>query len=193
VSLNNDEPEYQQIADIIETDLGLSYKLLKLSNSAFFGSRNKIQSIKQALVQLGMVETKKWIYVMMLKDIQIIENKELIKTCFIRAKFMELLATEAGKNDKKFEYFMTGMFSAIDVLLNKDMKIIMDELVLPDDVKEALLGSDNEIKNLLDMVINYELLKWNAFKINRTALGISRDKFMSLYVKGLMWGRKLDY
>jgi EAL and modified HD-GYP domain-containing signal transduction protein len=192
-ALNKDEPEYQQITEIIETDLGLSYKLLKLANSAFFGSRYKIQSIKQALVQLGIAEIKKWIYVMMLKDIQIIENKELIKTCFIRAKFMELLSIEIGKSDKKFEYFMAGMFSAIDVLLNKDMKTIVDELVLTDDVKEALLGGENEIKSVLDTVINYELPKWNGFEKNKTAIGIGREKLMSLYLKALMWVRKLEY
>ncbi|MDF2504742.1 HDOD domain-containing protein, partial [Clostridium sp.] len=191
--LNSKEPDYQQITEIIESDLGLSYKLLKLANSAFFGSRNKILSIKQALVQLGILEIRKWIYVMMLKDIQIIENKELIKTCFIRAKFMELLATETGMDDKRLEYFMTGMFSSIDVLLNKDMNIIVDEISLTDDVKEALLGGDNKIKNVLDMVINFELLKWNSFGVNKKALGITQEKFMSLYTKALMWVRKLNY
>ena len=191
--LNTEEPDYQQIAEIIETDLGLSYKLLKLANSAFFGSRNKILTIKQALVQLGIVEIRKWIYVMMLKDIQIIENRELIKICFIRAKLMELLAIEMGQNDKRLEYFMAGMFSSIDVLLNKDMKTIVNEIVLTHDVNEALLGGDNEIKRVLDLVLNYELIKWDVFKKNKTAFKISQDKFMSLYVKALMWVKKLSY
>jgi EAL and modified HD-GYP domain-containing signal transduction protein len=191
--LNSKEPDYQQITEIIESDLGLSYKLLKLANSAFFGSKNRIQSIKQALVQLGILEIRKWIYVMMLKDIQIIENKELIKTCFIRAKFMELLATETGMDDKRLEYFMTGMFSSIDVLLNKDMNIIVNEISLTDDVKDALLGVNNKIKNVLDMVINFELLKWNSFGVNKKALGITQEKFMSFYTKALMWVRKLSY
>lgn len=191
--LNKKEPEYQEIAEIIATDLGLSYKLLKLANSVYFGSRNRIQSIKQALVQLGIVEIRKWIYLMMLKDIQLIENRELIKTCFIRAKFMELLAIEKDMNDKKLEYFLAGMFSSIDVLLNKDMRVIVDELALSDEVKEALLGEDNEIKNTLDMVINYELLNWNVFEINKTAYGIGQEKFMSLYLKTLMWVKKLNY
>lgn len=191
--LNTEEPDYQQIAEIIETDLGLSYKLLKLANSAFFGSRNKILTIKQALVQLGIVEIRKWIYVMMLKDIQSIENRELIKICFIRAKLMELLAIEMGQNDKRLEYFMAGMFSSIDVLLNKDMKVIVNEIVLTHDVNEALLGGDNEIKRVLDLVLNYELIKWDVFKKNKTSFKISQDKFMSLYVKALMWVKKLSY
>jgi len=191
--LNQKEPEYHKIAEIIETDLGLSYKLLKLANSVFFGSRNKILFIKQALVQLGIIEIRKWIYVMMMKDIQIIENKELIKTCFVRARFMELLALELGKKDRQFEYFMTGMFSSIDVLLNKNMKEIVDSLVLTDDVKDALLGEDNEIKRALDMVINYELLKLDNLEMNKTASGIAQERLMDMYIEALIWVLKLDY
>lgn len=73
------------------------------------------------------------------------------------------------------------------------MKIIVDELVLTDNVKEALLGGDNEIKKVLDMVISHASLKLNSFNIEKKALGITRERFMSLYVKALMWVRKLDY
>ena len=191
--LNEKELEYQRIADIIETDLGLSYKLLKIANSVFFGSRNKILHIKQALVQLGIIELRKWIYLMMLKDKQTIENKELIKTCFIRARFMELLSLELGKKDRQYEYFLTGMFSSIDVLLNKNMKEIVDGLVLTDDIKEALLGRDNEIKNALNMVLNYELLKWDELDNSKTALGVSQERIMNMYMESLMWVMKLDY
>jgi EAL and modified HD-GYP domain-containing signal transduction protein len=191
--LNEKELEYQRIADIIETDLGLSYKLLKIANSVFFGSRNKILHIKQALVQLGIIELRKWIYLMMLKDKQTIENKELIKTCFIRARFMELLSLELGKKDRQYEYFLTGMFSSIDVLLNKNMKEIVDGLVLTDDIKEALLGRDNEIKDALNMVLNYELLKWDELDNSKTALGVSQERIMNMYMESLMWVMKLDY
>ncbi|HCX61481.1 MAG TPA: diguanylate phosphodiesterase [Clostridiales bacterium] len=190
--LNKKEPDYQRISQIIETDMGLSYKLLKLANSAFFGTRNQILSIKQALVQLGLIEIKKWVYLMMLKDIQIIENKELIRNCFIRAKFMELLALESGKTDRQSEYFMTGMFSSINVLLNRDMNEIVNELCLADDVKEALLGTDNEIKRILDIVINYELLKFNALDSNKDYF-ITRENLSFVYIDALKWVMRLDY
>lgn len=191
--LNEPEPEYKKIADIIETDLGLSYKLLKLANSVFFGSRNRILYTKQALVQLGIIELKKWIYLMMLKDIQIIENKELIKTCFIRAKFMELLAAEMGRKNRQFEYFMVGMFSSIDVLVNKDMKVILEELIITTDVKNALLGVDNEIKKVLDIVTSYEDLELKDSVVNKIDTSISQEKFMKLYIETLMWVLHLDY
>ncbi|WMJ77151.1 MULTISPECIES: EAL and HDOD domain-containing protein [unclassified Sedimentibacter] len=191
--INKPEPEYKKIADIIETDLGLSYKLLKLANSVFFGSRNKILYTRQALVQLGLSEIRKWIYVMVLKDIQHVENKELIKTCFIRAKLMEHLAAETGRADRHFEYFTAGMLSSIDVLLNKDMNEIVEELVLSDDVKDALLGNDNEIKMMMDVVTTHELIEPKVLTVNEEDIGISRERFMSIYLETLMWVLKLDY
>ena len=190
--LNRKDPDYQRISQIIETDMGLSYKLLKLANSAFFGTRNQILSIKQALVQLGLIEIKKWVFLMMLKDIQSIENKELIRNCFIRAKFMELLAFETGRADRQSEYFMTGMFSSIDILLNRDMQDIVKELCLADDVKEALLGADNEIKRMLDIVINYELLKFSAIDDDKDYF-ITRENLSFVYINALKWVMRLDY
>lgn len=189
--LKEKEPDYQKMTEIIETDLGLSYKLLKLANSVIFGTRNKIHSIKHALVQLGIIELRKWIYVLMLKDIQNLENKELIKTCLIRAKLMELIAVETGNNDKKSEYFLTGMFSSVDVLMNRNMKELTNELPLTVDVKKALLGENNEIKKILDMVINYET--WDREEIHNKDIDITQETFMSSYIEALMWVSKLDY
>lgn len=191
--LNENEPEFQRIAEIIETDIGISYKLLKLANSVVLGSKNEIHSIKQALVQLGIDELRKWIYVLILKDVQEIENKELIKTCLIRAKFMELLANETGKKGKKLEYFLTGMFSSIDVLLNRSMKEITDELILSDDVRKALSGQDNDIKRMLDIIINYEVQKKNVAEINKIAEDLTIKTFMNKYMESLMWVMKLGY
>lgn len=191
--LNEKEPDFQKITAIIETDIGLSYKLLKLANSVIFGSINRIQSINHALVQLGITELRKWIFILMLKDIQSIENKELIKNCLIRAKFMELLCVDIGKNESKLDYFLTGMFSSIDVLMNRDMKLIVDELPLTDDVKGALLGENNEIKKMLDIVINYDTLKWDEGEIKKIGDNITQEIFMNRYIKTMMWVMKLDY
>jgi len=55
-ALNQEEPDLQQITEIIEKDLALSYKLLKMANSVIFASKSRIYSIKQALVRLGIEE-----------------------------------------------------------------------------------------------------------------------------------------
>lgn len=191
--LNDDEPDYQKMTEIIETDIGLAYKLLRLVNSVFYGTRNEIQSIKHALVHLGIKEIKKWIYVLMLKDIQIVENNELIKISLIRAKLMELLAVYMDEEDAKSDYFLTGMFSSIDILLNRDMEEIINEISISGEVKAALLGEDNEIKQLLEVVIDYEKPRHNKLDIRKVNSKLSPDIYMDKYLEALSWVKKLDY
>ena len=123
--LNEKDPSYTKIAEIIKRDLGLSYKLLKLSNSVYFGSRYKIKSIPHALSYMGIKELYQWISLMLLKDLQNVENAELIKVSLIRGKLMDLLAAELNKKNDNTDYFFTGMFSFIDILLNKKMDQVL--------------------------------------------------------------------
>ncbi len=191
--LNLEEPDYQKIAEIIEKDLGLSYKFLKLANAIFFGSRNKIYSIKQALVRLGTNEIKKWIYLIMLKEVQSIENKELVKSCLVRGKLMELIALETDIKSKHLEFYLTGFFSSIDILLNRDMKDIISELPLTIDVKGALLGECNQLYRALNTVRSYEMADWNKFENLELYYSIHREKFMMMYIEALKWTMALDY
>ena len=192
--LNREEPEYHEISEIIETDLGLSYKLLKLANSVSFGSpRYKIHHIKQALPRLGFDELKKWIYILIMTDRQLAENKELIRNCLIRAKIMELAALKTGNSMMKFEYFLTGMLSSIDVLTNKNMEEIVDELFLPDAVKDALLGKKSHIKHILDMVLDYEISACERFEFDKILDEGLRESLGDMYFEALTWVMNLNY
>src|SRR5699024_3433034 len=128
--MENEEPDYKVLAGFIERDLSLSYKLLKIVNSVGYGSRHKIKSINQALVRLGINEIKKWIYLLMLQEKRNVQNKELIKTSLIRAKLMELIALKLKMTHHHFDFFLTGLFSSIDILLNKSMEEIVATLPL---------------------------------------------------------------
>ncbi|MDF2613692.1 MAG: diguanylate phosphodiesterase [Clostridia bacterium] len=191
--LNHDEPDYQKITEVIEKDLGISYKLLRVANSIFFGSAHKIYSIKQALIRLGTSEIKKWVYLMMLKEIQTIENKELIRTSLVRGKLMELLAFEIGMKQRHLEFFMTGLFSATDVLLDRSMEEIVKELSLTTEVKEALLGRSNKLREILDKVIQHEMFNWREAEGEELLLNVTRERFMRAYLEALKWVMELDY
>lgn len=191
--LNQQEPNYQTITEIIERDLGISYKLLRLANSICLGAKHEIVSIKQALVRLGTSELKKWVYLIMMKEVQTVENKELIRLSLVRAKLMELLALDIGIKQKRLELFLTGLFSEINILLNRDMKEIVKDLPLTKEVKGALLGHDNQLRDILDNIIAYEMLNWREEQGKETFLNISRERFMRAYIEALKWIMKLEY
>lgn len=51
----------QEIEDILRLDPGLTANVLKLTNSAFFGLRTKVGSVKKAIMLLGMKKLKQLI------------------------------------------------------------------------------------------------------------------------------------
>jgi len=187
-----EEPEFNRISEIIQADLGLSYKLLKVSNTVYFEAKYEIKSIKQAIVRLGISELKRWFNILLVKDIQIIENRDLIKNSIIRAKFMELIALETGFDQEYLDYFMVGMFSSIDVLLNREMKTIVEELPFTQDVKDALLGNDNQINNALNVIIKHEYAQLNELDLEHPIQNISQSRFMELYIEAITWVKNND-
>ncbi|MGC4019136.1 MAG: HDOD domain-containing protein [Muricomes sp.] len=191
--LSHDEPEYQQLAEVIETDIGLSVKLLRLANSVYFGSKNEIYHVRQALIRIGFAEIKKWVYLLILTDRQIIENKELIRNCLIRAKFMELMAVKTGNAGSQFDYFLAGMFSSIDILMNKNMADVLDEILLPDSVKYTLIGRETPIKHALDVAINYEMMNLDANMLNKISDKDVHKDLINIYMEALAWVMNLDY
>ncbi len=191
--LNKHEPSYSVISGIIESDLGLSYKLLKLTNSAFFSVRKKITSIQYALSYIGLKELYQWISLMMLKDFQAVENAEMLKLSIVRGKLMELLSGFLHKKASRSEYYLTGMFSFIDVLLNRPMDQIMQGLPFSDQVKQALCGEDNELRQMLNYVVACENGDWNNPDNQEMMDQVSATKYMELYFNAIKWAKKLEF
>lgn len=190
--VEKEEPDYNILANIIEKDLSLSYKLLRIVNAVGYGSRHKITSINQALVRLGTDEIKKWIYVLMLQDHRNVENNELVKISLIRAKLMELLALELGLRDQHFDFFLTGMFSSIDTLLNKSMEEIISSLPLSKGVEEALLGKSNQAFQLLQVILHIERGEWTALDRHELVNDIKEGTLMSLYIHSIKWVMEIN-
>lgn len=189
--LNAAEPSYSKIADIITTDVALSYKLLKLVNSAYIAPRYEIKSILHALNFLGTRELYQWMTLMMLKDFQDSENAELIRKSLIRGKLMSSLAEVKGAKAQAPDYFFTGIFSLMDVILNKKIDEVLVGLPISDHIKQALCGQKNELRLLLDYIISFENAQWNAMD-SLAVLGTdTANQFMPHYVNALKWARSV--
>jgi c-di-GMP-related signal transduction protein len=181
------EPDYNVIAGMIEKDLDLSYKLLRLANSVFSGARYTIRSIRQALVRLGTIELTRWINLMLLRSIKNTDNAELIKSSLIRGKMLALFAEMTGQDEFEPDFFFTGIFSSIDALLGEDMAQIVARLPLEDRVRNALMGEENFLRRPLEAVLSYENARWEEVDEFLSTVQLSRDVFISLYMDALDW------
>ena len=188
--LHIDPINYGSIAEIIQQDVGLSYKFLKMANSVYYGSKYRIKNIKQGLMFLGIDDLKRWIYLMMLRGVQCTENTELVKNSMVRGKMLSLIAKELrikGESD----YFISGMFSAIDILMNTSMDKALEGLPLSHNVWEALTGKNNQLRWYLDIVLALEQAKWNQLKKESEYPMLTAENYMRLYLEALRWQKTL--
>ena len=190
--LNKPEPSYHKISGIIQSDLGLSYKLLRLANSVYIGAKFKAKSITQALSLLGTNELYQWISLMLLKDLQNDDNEELIKQSLIRGKLMQELALELHNEKDYSDYFFTGIFSLIDLILNTSYEELLVGLPLTNKVKKTLLGEKNEMSELLDYISSIEKADWQKLENSSFTHALSPERFMEFYVDALKWANSMN-
>ncbi len=189
--LHKPEPDFNDITTAFERDVELSYKLLRMVNSAYYGVKYHTDSLRLALLQIGRNELIRWINILLLRGIKSPENSELIKTSIVRGKMLSMISIIVKKRSQESNYFITGLFSSIDVLLNDTMENIVSRLPLGDMVCKSLLGEPTEIKKALDAVVEYEKGNWNKIDIFLKENNINQEEFISLYIDAIKWQKTL--
>ena len=185
------EIDFEKMEQIFRRDVALSFKMLKFINSAFFGVRNKISSVRQALVLLGHKEILKWVSLLALQNIAQEKPDELVVLSLIRARFGELLAFQLGWSKRSDQAFLVGLFSLVDAMLDRPMGDILRELPLDDDIVIALLRGDNELGRLHTMARHYEKAEWDEFSNVAKSLGIADKDVAELYRQSVGWAQGL--
>lgn len=182
--LQNPDVEIQDLEKLISQNIALSYKLFRYINSAAFAVKAEITSIKQIVVYFGIQRLKDWVSLMALtgnKD----KPTELIHTGLVRAKMCELIAEETGAVDKD-SYFVVGLFSILDALLDQPMAIILQQLPLDEPVNLALLESEGDRGEALRCSLSCEKCDWDEIKFSN----ISLPRLSDLHQEATSWSRQ---
>ena len=188
--LLNDNFNVDKIENIIKSDVGISFKLIKLLNSAAFSFVQEITSIKQAIVLLGREELNKWITLVGISEMESKNDEEMTSSNIIRGRFCELIAKEV-KPEISNLCFMAGLFSNLDSYMGKDMKIILDDMPLKQELKVALLTGDNEIGYILRLVKAYEKMYIEEIDVYTKVLNIKKEKLIDIYFKSIEWSNNM--
>ncbi len=185
--LDSDVPEYERIASVIEADVSLSYKLLRLINSAAFYTNSRVTSIKHALVMLGFKEIRKWISIVMLRELAEGKPDEIIRVSLLRGRMGEILSNQFDLESRRTEVFLMGMFSMIDTLMGQSMENALTVLPLEDDVKAGILGEKNAFSDLFRIVTAYEKGNWDYLFLKAKAYDVGLNVFPDAYIEAAKW------
>jgi EAL and modified HD-GYP domain-containing signal transduction protein len=190
-AVNKDKVDFQEMEDIIRHDVGLSYKLLRYINSAYFGMRREVTNIKQALVLLGQKNLRKWISLMVCACLGENKTTELLVLAVVRARFCELLADVIDAAERGDEMFLMGLMSTVDALLDMPMDKALEELPLSDELKSALLRKPGQLRNILELVMGYESGNWEQFKKLTKSLSIDEAEVPHFHQEGMKMARQI--
>lgn len=192
--LSKEDPDIDRLSNIIESDVSLSYKLLRLLNSPSIGLVYKIKSIKQAIVLLGLIELRKWVYVLSFRE-QLEKTDpvidEVIKLSLTRAKASELISLHIGKRKESSSMFLMGLFSLVEPIFKKPLEEILQKLPLDQEIKDSLLGLETSLTPVRDLVFAAEKGEWNKVGPLVKELGINAENYNDLYKKSLMWAKEV--
>lgn len=188
--LKDEEPNVNTLAENIERDLSLTYKLLQMINNSTKRSKSKVRSIKQAILLLGLGELRKWIYLLTMREIDMKTDtdlfKELMQTSLFRAKVCEKLAKLSYKQNFS-EYFLIGMFSVIDSLLQRPMSTILNQLPFPEEITDTILGKQTDMSPYLEFSIALGKLDWDTLDRLAPKFNLNMENMELLYKEALQW------
>lgn len=175
------------INDVIKQDVSLSYRLLKYINSAAFGMQREIESIEQALVLLGLNNTRRWLSLLSLASLGEAKPLELMRTSLYRGYLLESIA-KGLHEEETGDDFLLGMFSVLDALLDQPMQKAIQDMALPKPVRDALLRNDAEMSYKLDVVRALENAAWDdVARWGEQYRALKVTDLMALHTEALAW------
>lgn len=184
--LNDDSVGIEEVSKVVMKDVSLTYKLLKRTNTYGYQSLEKISSVKQAILRIGLNEFKKWIQFLMIYQGNHEEAdgrvKVLTNNSLVRANICELLAEKSGKKNPG-DYYMLGMFSLIDLILRRAPHDIFPTLPVSTKIIQTLCGDKTEMLPYLQIAISLEQLDYEGAIEQVKELGVSQEELSEIALR----------
>ena len=187
--VNKEDFDLESAADIIGRDTALTISLLKMVNRMTVNSG--ITSIRHAAAMLGQTELKKWINTAVASALYADKPSEVTRLSLLRAKFAENLAPSFGLKSKSEELFLMGLFSVLDVILEKPMEEALSMVKVAGDVRETLVRQEGELAPVFDLMVHYEAAGWQEVSRQLLLRDIGVDTLSGAYQAALRWYREL--
>lgn len=189
--LRNADATDMQVEDAFRADMMLSFKLLRIVNSAALGGMG-IESIKHAVQLLGRGALHRWLSLLLISSLTTSSgvHNELVTVAMQRARFCELIAETRGRRREGGALFMAGLFSLLDALLRKPMEEILSQVDLTSELRDVLLHRAGPYAATVRLVEAYEAARWDDVMEEAQGLGLPVGEVPELYAQAVEWTRQ---
>lgn len=188
--VNAEEPDIKLVAMLIEKDIHLTVKLLRLVNSSHYFN-NKIQSVQHALAMIGIDSFRSFINLALLDSFLDDQTPEIIKSSMMRMKLIETISLKSSFKRYVNSLKLIGLLSVLDVLLHTTMLKAINTLPIERDLKLTLLGKETKYSSIYNLVLHYEKGDfYDAYKYAHN-FDFNLDLLPDMYASSLIWADEL--
>lgn len=189
--VNDSDFDLTEVADVISKDTALVIHLLEIVNR--MARNSEIKSVRNAAAMLGQKELKRWINTAITKELCADKPSEVTRLALLRAKFAENLAPYFKLGGMSQELFLLGLFSVLDVILDKPMEEALKLVKVSKSMSDALIHRKGELAEVLKFMISYEEANWLSVSRIMMLEEISVKDVYSAYLRSLAWYRDMFF
>lgn len=191
------EVEIGELEETFKQNPTLVLNLLRLVNSVSVGLKEKITSLRHAIMVLGYHQLRRWtMMALFANNAEGGADNPLLVMAASRARLMELIIAEqpAARNDRDYpdRAFMAGILSLADVLLKVPMEEVLAPLNLDEDVRQALLAREGELGILLALVEKIEKDEFEGISPLFERFCISMENLAPVQLEVCNWVNRMD-
>ncbi|GAB6905916.1 putative signal transduction protein containing EAL and modified HD-GYP domains [Desulfosarcina cetonica] len=188
------DPDIDGLAETLQADAAISFRLMAYLNSAAFGFSQKIKSVQHAIRLLGWPKLKNWLRVVVLSDMgQSPEADELLQLSAQRARFLERVAQRHdfwGFDPASLH--LLGLFSLLNTILATPMEEVVRYLPIENRLKRALCGDTNtEYHPLLQLAQAMEEARWEDAEAMSQNLNLKRAEVSAAFKEAMEWAGQM--
>lgn len=188
----HEDADINAIEKIFREDPGLTFQLLKLVNSVMTGTRDKIKSLRHAIMLLGIIQLRRWMQLSLFAGKEESGlNSPLLEMAAVRGRLMELLVLQQSAGQRNAELaesaFLTGILSLLDALYETTMERVVEGLNLSEDLAVALLHHEGRLGQLLLLAKKLERSEFAAVQELLASLSISLDQLLEAQLDAFSW------
>ncbi len=140
---------------------------------------------------LGQKELRKWITTAITKELCADKPNEVSRLSLLRARFAEELAPLFEMAGQSQELFLMGLFSIIDLILEKPMSEALDMMNVSKNIREALVDHKGQYYKILCFLEAYEAGNWQEVSRMMVIDNVAMDDVYKAYIGTLEWYRDL--
>lgn len=188
---NRSKISLDEVAQRIKAEPSLSYRLLRYLNSPVFALVSDVHSIPHALALLGEIGIRKWVSLVAVACMGEGKPQELIALPLIRARMCELLAHPAHMQNSADDLFLLGLLSSMDAILDMPMESVLKEIAIREEIRDALLGLNNKLRQVMEMALLYERAEWNGLEEAAGRLHIDPRMLPDQFHHAVDWARRI--